>query len=487
MRPLLILTILLAAGVYLVGNGAVSLWDRDEPRYAQTSRQMLQSGDWVVPRFLDEPREKKPVFIYWCQASAMEIFGESAFAARLPSAVFMTLTLIALATVLSKATDPLRALLTTFIFATSGLTILAAKMSITDGVLILFVTIAQLCLCAICRGRFTWPVAIAIGLAVGFGLLTKGPVVLGVIGMTLLALLVMRVIDRCTQAGPSGPGNPDLKVRLEIPRHFSAKTILAVFLAIAVVAPWLYAIEQHIPGYTWRTLRTEVFNRATTAQEGHKGPPGYYLLTIWITFLPWSLVLPATLLHAWRNRQRPLIRFALAAVIGPWIMFEIVATKLPHYLLPVFPALAFLTADMFLEKSRSLRPIAIAGLAMFAVFTAMYLLILPHIPQLRVSERLADILISQGATHPGDAIMIDYKEPSLAFYQGGTIREQRHNDFLQITPSSDWPRWIVLTRKIWDATPPPIRDQLQIVGDVSGLDYADNWRKEVNVLILRKR
>src|SRR5450432_3532460 len=100
---LLILTILLAAGVYLVGNGTVSLWDRDEPRYAQTSRQMLRSGDWVVPKFLDEPREKKPVFIYWCQATAMKIFGDNAFAARFPSSLFVTLTLIALATVLSKS------------------------------------------------------------------------------------------------------------------------------------------------------------------------------------------------------------------------------------------------------------------------------------------------------------------------------------------------------------------------------------------------
>src|SRR6188768_2722517 len=89
-----------AVGLYLIGNGSVALWDRDEPRYAQTSRQMLQSGDWVVPRLLDEPREKKPVFIYWCQAGAMRAFGDNAFAARVPSAVFVTLTLVVIASVL---------------------------------------------------------------------------------------------------------------------------------------------------------------------------------------------------------------------------------------------------------------------------------------------------------------------------------------------------------------------------------------------------
>jgi 4-amino-4-deoxy-L-arabinose transferase-like glycosyltransferase len=83
--------IALAAGLYLVGNGAVSLWDRDEPRYAQTSRQMLRSGNWVVPRYLDKGRDAKPVFIYWCQAAAMRALGDEAgrgvFAARLPSVV----------------------------------------------------------------------------------------------------------------------------------------------------------------------------------------------------------------------------------------------------------------------------------------------------------------------------------------------------------------------------------------------------------------
>src|ERR1043165_3553701 len=86
LRLKLVLIIAAALGVYLAGNGRVSLWDRDEPRYAQTSRQMLQSGDWVVPRLLDKVRTAKPVFIYWCQASAMKLFGDQGntgvFAAR---------------------------------------------------------------------------------------------------------------------------------------------------------------------------------------------------------------------------------------------------------------------------------------------------------------------------------------------------------------------------------------------------------------------
>src|SRR5206468_1011124 len=129
------------------------------------------------------PREKKPVFIYWCQAAAMRVLGDGAFAARLPSALFVTGTLVLLAVTLTRTVGPRRALWTTFIFGTSGLTIAAAKMCITDGVLILFVTAAQICLFALLRGGSGWATTVACGFAVGLGLLTKGPVVPGVMLM----------------------------------------------------------------------------------------------------------------------------------------------------------------------------------------------------------------------------------------------------------------------------------------------------------------
>src|SRR5213079_1139034 len=91
--------IIAAFAVYLIGNDRVALWDRDEPRNAQAARQMLHSGDWVVPRLLDRVRTAKPVFTYWLQASAMSVLGDNAFAARLPSAVAMMLTLVVVASV----------------------------------------------------------------------------------------------------------------------------------------------------------------------------------------------------------------------------------------------------------------------------------------------------------------------------------------------------------------------------------------------------
>jgi 4-amino-4-deoxy-L-arabinose transferase-like glycosyltransferase len=205
------LVIVLAAILYLVGNAGVSLWDRDEPRFAQTSRQMLQSGDWVVPRFLGKVRTAKPAFIYWCQAAAMRVIGEQGntgvFSARLPSAIAMTIVLVILALVLRRVVDPERTFWTVLILATSVLTLWCAKASTTDAVLLVGITVSQICLYAIWRGRGTWPMIIFLALAIAEAGLTKGPVVLGVMAMTLVALGVFRWIDSRRASSPS-PGTP---------------------------------------------------------------------------------------------------------------------------------------------------------------------------------------------------------------------------------------------------------------------------------------
>src|SRR5688572_30307071 len=125
-----VLVLVAAAALYLAGNARVSLWDRDEPRYAQTSRQMLEGGDWVVPRFLDKVRTAKPVFIYWCQAAAMAAIGgdgdRGAFAARLPSAVAMLAVLAIAGVVVTRGAGPDRAFWTVLVLGSSVLAVWSA-------------------------------------------------------------------------------------------------------------------------------------------------------------------------------------------------------------------------------------------------------------------------------------------------------------------------------------------------------------------------
>ena len=563
---LLIALLLASACVYLIGNGSVTLWDRDEPRYAETSRQMLTTGDWVVPHYLDKPRTAKPALIYWCQATAMKIFGDNEFAARFPSALATIILLTVLWIVLSRHMGSQFALWTVFIFATSGLTIAAAKMCITDAVLLLWVTIGQICLYAIYRGRWSWPVVLTLAVSIGLAGLTKGPVILGIQATTVIALGVLRAIDLYWYSrrplpdvfpddapedrgisyqrirSPAAP--VDQRYRTLIP----LKVFVAIAVVIAIVLPWVLMVNYRSSGFLFTSL-INVWDRMMTPLEQHSGPPGYYFLTVWLTFFPWSLLLPLAIGLAFHRRADPRTRFVLAAIFGPWIMLECVRTKLPHYLLPVFPPLAFLTADALLRCIRGeiadLRskafviPVgiwavlvaaaaaapwvvkydplpkgamtvlsiygAIFGFSVFAAFKARRIVIgaiamglgtfgfifilygwyLPNAQFLRASPRVAKILIDNNVTHPGQVIMLDYMEPSLAFAQGGTIREAGQVGFSRKF-EPQMPEWLVVTKTIWDKAPQDLRDDFEVKGEVFGLAYADRG-KWVTVMVIRKK
>jgi len=418
--------------------------------------------------------------------------------------------------------------------------IFSAKTCFTDAVLLLWITTAQICLYALWRGNRSWTGVILMSIAIGLAALTKGPVILGVMIFTTLALAILRAFD-----------SERRDVR---PIRISALQIfLAVAIVAAIVAPWTYLIHQRVPDYLKETFWKEIYDRARRPQEGHKGPPGYYLASIWATYFPWSLLLPATMVQAWKRRQIPAIRFCLAAVIGPWLMFEIIATKLPHYLLPIFPALAFLTADMLVRAARRVhqditnpgfswivlgwgilivalsfipwlavkvfkdqttmaawwwmlvmtiiiveyareiflyfrhgqpaRAVAVMGIGMMIFSAAFYGGYLRHADFLKASKQIAVVLRSNDAHN---VIMIGYKEPSLAFYQGGTIREQRDNLFLQTHSPGDWPDWLVITESLWHQTPARIQHDFELIASARGWNYSDRGRI-VDVLVLRRK
>jgi len=117
-----------------------------------------------------------------------------------------------------------------------------------------------------------------------------------------------------------------------------------------------------------------------------------------------------------------------------------------------------------------------------AVLFGLYL---PRAGFLRLSVDVAEVLKREGATGPEEVVMIDYKEPSLAFYQGGTIRENRAKG---LTPEllDAAPPWLVITGDVWEKTPPELQDRLEVVSSHTGLAYADRMRG-VEVMVVRNR
>ena len=577
----IVLVLVASAGLYLLGNATNPLFDRDEPRYAQCSRQMLQSGDWVVPRLYDKIRAAKPPGIYWCQATFMKFMGDNAFAARMPSVLGSLLTSILLAVIVWREADPRRAVWSVFIFATSALVIVAAKVCLTDSVLLLWTTISLVCMYLLWRGRGGWPATIALAVAIALGGMIKGPFIMGVVGGTTAVLWLLTRLDqwqdrrrgRSDSPTPRDPlaqknwsgahvtsGNgatvvaaPQAPPRLQARRPGESivlKSVIAVIIVVAIVLPWILLVSHRSPGFLLASSK-DALEHLKEGSEGHTAPPGYHLAIIWGTFLPWSVLLPMAIGFGFKNRRQPQVRFALAAALGTWIFCEILQTKLPHYMLCAFPALAFLTADAVVRcldgeqrdlESTQMRVgaviwavvvavlaslpwwltrwfdrlpwVVMGGLSVYGiayglvvcrlffarrplpalVSTGVGTMILaailfgayfPRAEPFRCSMNVAQVLRAHDVVHPGEVLMLDFKEPSLAFYQGGSIREAKHaKPVMQNLDSA--PPWLVITDDVWAAAPQSTRNRLQIIASFKAFAYSDGLRKP-EVMVVRKK
>ena len=549
-HPRLIFLVLIFGfeALFLLGNWSTPLWDRDEPRYAQCSRQMLQSGDWVVPWFLDKWRPHKPPLIYWCQATAMWLLGDTGGAARLPSALAMSVSTSLLGIFVWRSAGSRRALWTTFVFGSSALVIAAAKFCITDAVLLLWILIGQGALYVIWKGhmqgaRVGWAAPGLFWVSTGLAGLTKGPVALAMHTALVIVLISLDV----------GSDWRSLRAWKHAAKWLNwTCPVFGVLVLAALGAPWLIMVHLRAPGFL-SMLFHRAGSYATRGDEGHARPPGFYLLLIWGLLFPWSLLLPTAIGMGIRCRNRPLLRFSLAAAIGPWLVMELLTNKLPFYILPSFPGLAVLIAHAIVRgscapvghrdddfKRNSFRmgvlgwglatailgalpwlcpgwigPLPTAATATLSVIAFLYLalvttfffrhcvfnacltlglgmcalmavlcgLVLPDLSSLQGSLKLGRDLNALGAGGDTPVAMIGYREPSLAFYQGGGARE-REDGYLASDNFAE--RWIVLNQEAWLHVPDRQRRFEVMTSPEQAWQYSDG-RGRTDVYIVRKR
>ena len=329
-RPYAIL-LLLCLGLYLPGLASLPVTDRDEARFAQSSRQMIETGDWVRIRFRDEARNKKPAGIYWLQALAVEAVSDASSDAiwpyRLPSflaAMLASCLTFALGRNLVGA--PAALLGAALLTSSLGLAV-EAHLAKTDAVLLACVVAAQLAFGETYRRAragqtVSWPWAALFWAALGAGALIKGPVLPLLAALTGFALAAADREARWLR---------------------NLRPLWGVPLFLLIVAPWLLAIISATGGqFVQESLGHDFFAKIVGVQEGHGAPPGAYLVALALTFWPGSLFLDSALSRAWAERDRPSQRFLLAWIVPFWAAIELVPTKLPHYALPIYPALALL-------------------------------------------------------------------------------------------------------------------------------------------------
>jgi 4-amino-4-deoxy-L-arabinose transferase-like glycosyltransferase len=335
--------------------GNIGLVDETEPLFAEASRQMLVTGDWITPFFDGETRFDKPALIYWCQAIAYAIFGVNEWAVRLPSALAATgLICLAFYTLhwhLAQENDPSRPLrpwltaaLGSAVMAFSPEMMIWGRTGVSDMLLTGCMASALLCFFL---GYAQSPSSLspshsllpnnwylAFYVLIAGAILTKGPVGIVLPGLIIGAFVIYLGNWR--------------KVLQEM------RLITGILIVLGLSVPW-YALVIWRNGWNYINSFFGYHNleRFTEVVNGHAAPWYFYFIVVLLCFAPYSVYLPVAIVRLkfwqrkhWRSqeRSRQLGLFAFVWFIGVFGFFTIAVTKLPSYVLPLMPASAILVA-----------------------------------------------------------------------------------------------------------------------------------------------
>ena len=363
---------LLCAALYLPGIDSLPAMDRDESRFMQASRQMAQTGDTVRIRFLDKARNKKPAGIHWMQAASVKAFSTPESTAlwpyRLPSVLGATIAVLFAFALGLLFLDRRGAFLSAALLASSFVLVVEAHTAKTDAVLLATIVTAQYALAHIYldgrSGRVTgWRIAILFWAALAVGILIKGPVPVAVVFLTLIALLVT-----------------DRQARF----WRGLRPLVGVPLLLLIAAPWYLAILLADETFLREAGGKDFLSKLISAQEQHGAPPGAYAVILIVAFAPASVFVWQALRWGWQWRREAAVRFCLCWILPFWLVLELTPTKLPHYILPVFPALALLVAlavhaaeagEFRWLRHWASRTLYIVGLALIAGFAVLAFLL----------------------------------------------------------------------------------------------------------------
>ncbi|MBV5260956.1 glycosyltransferase family 39 protein [Synechococcus moorigangaii CMS01] len=336
---ILVLAVTLAAS--LAGVFTLPVLDRDEARFAQATAQMMESGDLVRIRFLDEDRHKKPVGIHWTQlltvtageAVSGALTDRQIWAWRLASTLGAVLAALGAMALANRLLGPPAGLYAGVLLGASVLLGVESGIAKTDAML---AGITVWALYALARlheadnrtGARVW--AVWLWALIALGALVKGPVTPMAAGLAVTTLVIWERRMNWLRPLAFWPGP---------------------LLAAIILLPWLVSVQIATDGgFLREMLGQDVGPKLVSGHESHGGPPGYHLLALPALLFPATLFLPAGLhaaITAIRGANPQLARPArlLAVMSLPfWLAFELLPTKLPHYVLPAYPALAIFAA-----------------------------------------------------------------------------------------------------------------------------------------------
>ena len=425
---------------HVVGTWSLPLIDRDEPRFAEASREMIERGDYIVPHFNNQLRLDKPPLAYWAQVASYKIFGQNDLAARFPSAVAAALVALSILAWGSRIGGNRVGWWAAIIFTLSLQTFVHAKAAVADMWLVLFMTTAHWSAYELVRDRL-WPTDQAstlkhqtlfwwfvLYLSLALGFLAKGPIA----WTPLLTLAAMKLLVR----------------DVELAKR--CKFVRGILLMLAIVALWgVPALIQTDGEFLRIGIGRHVVGRSFGAMEGHGANSlGIYLLllpfyfvAIFASFFPWSIKLPSLTKKLWRSRDKIDIYLITGAAII-FVIFSLIKTKLPHYTLPAFPLLSLLLARHLVDHRQFLKRCAIIAASIYLIVALFSAPATRAFPAAQLFRQTRDELRPEmefGA--------VDFQEPSLVWYFRSRakgwmtpLKQKNAAEFM----NKDGPRFVIL-------------------------------------------
>jgi 4-amino-4-deoxy-L-arabinose transferase-like glycosyltransferase len=335
----------LCAVSLLPGFFSIPVVDRDEARFVQSSRQMVESGDLVDIRLGDVPRYKKPIGIYWLQSAvvgAAEALGvpdatRTVWLYRIPSLTGAVLAVLLTFWAALPFVGRRGAVFAATLLATCAAVAVEARLAKTDAMLLATMVATMGALARVYlvpRGEGSGKVDIRLAaifwVAMAVGILVKGPLTPMFAGVAIITLAVLERSVRFVR--PLAP-------------------VSGLILCLLAVSPWFVLIVMRAgDSFFQQSVGGDMMSKVAGGQEGHGAPPGTYLLSFWGSFWPAAPLAALAAPLVWRARRLRPVRFLLAWIVPNWLIFELVPTKLPHYVMPTFPAIAILIA-MVVERN----------------------------------------------------------------------------------------------------------------------------------------
>jgi 4-amino-4-deoxy-L-arabinose transferase-like glycosyltransferase len=433
---------------HIAGTWSLPLIDRDEPRFAEASREMIERADYVVPYFNNQLRLDKPPLAYWAQAVSYRIFGENDFAARFPSVVAAALTALLIFAWGVRTGGEKVGWWAAIIFTLSLQTLLHAKAAVADMWLVLFVTMAHWSGFELIQrstlnqgaaaSKPPWAIwkspFLAFYPALAFGFLAKGPI-------AWTPLLTVGAIIIYARDWP-------------LARRF--KILPGILLMLTIVALWgIPALLQTHGEFFTVGIGRHVIGRSFATMEGHGANSfGMYLLllpfyfvTIFVSFFPWSIKLPWLTKNLWRRRDS-IDNYLITGVAIIFVIFSLIKTKLPHYTLSAFPLLALLLARHWQGAAVANRRSLFVTIAITTacVWLAIALAIPPMVARFFPAYQL--LQVSRTSLLPNmQFASVEFEEPSLVWYFRARVKgfltplnKRRATEFM----SASGPRFIIL-------------------------------------------